>query len=549
MQLRRKFLLVFVLVMMTIAGVLAFTFDSQRSAAVSDAQTNVEERAGLIAATVDSQLEEKQQTIAIAADNPELANHGTQEQQRALERLRLQTHFEGVSVVDANGTMVAIESENTEADVVGEDYSNREYVTRALEGELYVSEPLTAETGNRIVVVSGPIYQNGEIVGTVNGAFHLADGEFIQSIDDLYDNDTAVSITSERYEIYASDEQFETDVVATERVETTGWIVTVGREETAVTEPLRNLALAQGIAGTVLFGVVIAFGLWIYRNEIRQAEKLRDRFRTIEQRRYDDTVDLSGSTEWNEIDDAVDRLASTLARREQMLLVLNRLLRHNLRNSLNVIIGRADALAERTSGEERQFVDSIRSTCEDLLELSDRARKTEELLTREYDAESFPVDAARVVRNQVALFEDRHPDATVAIETPKRAVIDADSEFVTVVEELLENTADHAGPAPTVDIALRNASDVVELVITDDGPGIPPEERDVITGDREISHLYHTGGLGLWLVDWIVTRYGGSVEIERNGGTSVIVRVPAAEEAASAVPAESDADDGTPTEF
>ncbi|MFC6730213.1 cache domain-containing protein, partial [Natronoarchaeum mannanilyticum] len=450
MQLRRKFLLAFVLVALTIAGVLVVTFDSQRDAAVASASEDATEQADLAASTIDRQLVEKRQSIEIAADHPELVDADDATRNERIATIRTQTDFEGVSVVAANGTMTALANEDgTGGAPVGEDFSDRPYVRAALDGRVYVSDPFTARTGNRIVVVSAPIRSDGEIVGTLNGAFHLSGSALFDPIEGQSDPDTQVRIVNDGTTLYAGDEAIDSTVDGRAIVHTTGWTVTVDRRQSSVTAQVRRLAVAQGVAGIVMLGAVALFGLWIYRSDIRQAERLRDQFRRIEAREYDRRVELTGSTEWSEIGASVNRLTETLARREQMLLVLNRLLRHNLRNSLNVIVGRAD-LIDADDDRDDGHAAEIRSAAEELLHLSGRARKTEALITDDRTGVGTPVDVADVVRERVAAFRTDHPDAAVEIEAPEAARASIGGELATVVDELLANTVDHAGPAPNV---------------------------------------------------------------------------------------------------
>ncbi|MFB6078115.1 MAG: ATP-binding protein [Halarchaeum sp.] len=74
------------------------------------------------------------------------------------------------------------------------------------------------------------------------------------------------------------------------------------------------------------------------------------------------------------------------------------------------------------------------------------------------------------------------------------------------------------------------------LTVRDDGSGIAPVEAAAVERERE-SAVVHGGGLGLWLVNWIVTRYGGSFAVEARdgdgGGTTATVRLPAVGDADS----------------
>lgn len=62
------------------------------------------------------------------------------------------------------------------------------------------------------------------------------------------------------------------------------------------------------------------------------------------------------------------------------------------------------------------------------------------------------------------------------------------------------------------------------MVVTDDGPGIPERERTVLDSGTE-TQLEHGRGIGLWFVNWAVTRLGGELEFARNDPTGSVVTV------------------------
>jgi signal transduction histidine kinase len=76
---------------------------------------------------------------------------------------------------------------------------------------------------------------------------------------------------------------------------------------------------------------------------------------------------------------------------------------------------------------------------------------------------------------------------------------------------------------------------VVEICVTDRGPGIPPEEREYIfdpffRGRRPLKDQIHGTGLGLNLVKRIIEAHGGTVAVrDKPGpGAELIVRIPVA---------------------
>jgi len=102
------------------------------------------------------------------------------------------------------------------------------------------------------------------------------------------------------------------------------------------------------------------------------------------------------------------------------------------------------------------------------------------------------------------------------------------------VEHVVRNAAEHNDAAdPRVEItARRPATDagVVEVTVADNGPGIPTDEKEVLL-DGEKTPLKHGSGLGLWIVNWIITRTGGRIAFERNEprGSRVTMALPPAD--------------------
>jgi PAS domain S-box-containing protein len=224
-------------------------------------------------------------------------------------------------------------------------------------------------------------------------------------------------------------------------------------------------------------------------------------------------------------------------RTEKLIELLNRVLRHNLRNDMNAINGWAAAVQDTDDERVREAGARIQRISRELGELSETARELERHVHR--DREPRRLDPRRLVRDSVECHRERLPEATfdVCVET-ERAVC-AGAEIDVALAELVENAVTHA-PEPTVEVAAHDDGEWIELTVTDDGPGIDEMERQVISAGGETA-LEHGSGLGLWLVNWIVTRYGGSFQIatrEDGTGTRATVRLPAIEPDQSVASAE-----------
>jgi PAS domain S-box-containing protein len=214
-------------------------------------------------------------------------------------------------------------------------------------------------------------------------------------------------------------------------------------------------------------------------------------------------------------------------RTEQLVRLLNRVLRHNLRNDLNVLLGVGNHLRSGLVGDDDvgELGERIEGTATRLLGTSEQARKLERYARRERDPRRLdPAVLFDTVTNDVA--EGATVDAAVRTERG----ICAGPELEKALTELVENAVEHdPSPETRVELEATDDGEWVELVVRDDGRGIDDMEAAAIDAGEE-TDLVHCSGLGLWLVNWIVTRYGGSFEIrapDGEPGTVASIRLPA----------------------
>ena len=217
-------------------------------------------------------------------------------------------------------------------------------------------------------------------------------------------------------------------------------------------------------------------------------------------------------------------------RREQQLTVLNRVLRHNVRNEMNVILGYAERMAadDTLDHDHRETIAAIRASASDLAALAQKARYFDDLLNRREETPTS-IDCVSLVRGVSQRFQTMHPEARIEHSFPNEAVVLAGEYLEIAVANLLENAIQHnPTDVPLVEIEIdADRDETVEIVVRDNGPGIPDEEIAVLDQSVE-SPLDHGSGLGLWLVNWIVTNLDGRlVFTETETGTAVRVVVPA----------------------
>ena len=201
---------------------------------------------------------------------------------------------------------------------------------------------------------------------------------------------------------------------------------------------------------------------------------------------------------------------------EQRLTVANRVLRHNFRNDMNVVLGNAQRLRAMVDDDAEPAIDRIETHANRIVDLSEEIQEVATVLER--DAEQT-VDLAAVVRRVVDSVERRYPTAQVTTSLPAAeadttvAVVD-ETALSTAVENVVENGIEHVDDSePTVTVSVARDADHVAIRVVDEGPGIPAAEREVLLEGRE-TPLKHGSGVGLWLVNWVVAASGGEVRFE-----------------------------------
>jgi signal transduction histidine kinase len=145
-----------------------------------------------------------------------------------------------------------------------------------------------------------------------------------------------------------------------------------------------------------------------------------------------------------------------------------------------------------------------------------------------------PVDLDEIVLTEARRLRT-HTTHRVDTSQVSGAQCEVDSDqFVRVVRNLLDNAASHADS--TVFVALRETPTEVTLQVTDDGPGVPVDDRDRIFErfarlDDARSRDHGGTGLGLAIVREMVAAHGGTVTVDEPPGATFTVTLPSVADA------------------
>ncbi|MFD1598178.1 MEDS domain-containing protein [Halobellus rarus] len=216
-----------------------------------------------------------------------------------------------------------------------------------------------------------------------------------------------------------------------------------------------------------------------------------------------------------------------VVQREQRIGVLNRTLRHNIRNELNIVLGHlADVGRDEGLPEKyRERLETASQYAEKIVRTSEKARYVEQTLS---EGRLGPIDLERAVIESVERTRSLVPGAEITTALGASPTVLADENFGEALDELLENAVQHQERSPPVaNVSLDVHEQTVVLEVRNPGDPIPADDQRALRTGQETS-LNHAQGIGLWMVKWIVENSHGRLTFPTHPGESrVRIELPA----------------------
>jgi two-component system OmpR family sensor kinase len=297
----------------------------------------------------------------------------------------------------------------------------------------------------------------------------------------------------------------------------------------------------------VLAGSALAFlaGMAIARRAMAPIAELtstaaeiartRDPSRRVAQTAGDDEVaELARTLDGmlRELDAARGETEAMLTRQRQFVADAS----HELRTPLTSVLANLELLAEGLRGEEG---DAARSA----LRSSQRMRRlvADLLLLARTDVGRVvprkPVDLAQVVVEAAGELGPVSTEHEISLDVHPAVVEAAHDELHRLTINLLENALRHTPAGTEINVSTRTTNGQVELVVEDNGPGVPPELMPTLF-ERFVRGAGDSGGsfgLGLAIVHAVAASHGGTVTLDsstagkpgEHQGARFVVRLPA----------------------
>nr|WP_263998556.1 ATP-binding protein [Mycobacterium yunnanensis] len=311
------------------------------------------------------------------------------------------------------------------------------------------------------------------------------------------------------------------------------YTVVVGEGTATIASTIWAVVVALGIAAPV---VILVSGVATYvlvHRSMRSVDDIRSRVAEIT------TSDLA---ERVPVPDSRDEIAALAVTMNEMLARIQagheaqkRFVgdaSHELRSplttiisALEVVVAHPEVLSDDQAGDlvtTTLMPEALRMKVliDDLLLLARADERGLEIAREDVDLDDLVAEELERLRRETTL------DVQGELE-PARLTGDP-AALSRVLRNLLDNAVRHA--ASRVRVSVRGGADAVLVTVADDGPGIPPEDRERVFDrfvrlDSDRSRSAGGSGLGLAIVREIVAAHGGQVEVGQGIGTGTSVTV------------------------
>jgi signal transduction histidine kinase len=317
-------------------------------------------------------------------------------------------------------------------------------------------------------------------------------------------------------------------------IKRTLYLVFVSDKRFSKRDEFRNLI--KGIVVGWVAGLVLSYlaGLYFSRNALNPVNRVVREVNQITKDNLSYRLRTDGDTKsTDEIGELILTFNALLTRIENAFIAQKRFVQnasHELKTPLTAIMAEAElALArERSQAEYKRTMEVITQETERLATITHGLLSLARLEEGSVPSEMEKVDIQALIQDTLTTFALHHPGRKIIEETAKTKIIVRGN--AQLLQIALLNVLDNAAKYSADKIIFRTtlAADSVSIVIQDFGIGIPDQELS-----RLLSPLFRGSnvtrfsgaGLGLPLVDRIVTVHSGKLTIQSKEGNGTICEI------------------------
>ncbi len=307
---------------------------------------------------------------------------------------------------------------------------------------------------------------------------------------------------------------------------------------TAIDKLIFTAILIFCAIGIVIIALVILSGTYFIRSIVRPVRVISDTAKKIAQGDFNAKIDKMYDDEIGDLCDSINDMAKELGASERMKNDFISSVSHELRTPLTAIKGWAETMhgtelpdkATFDKGMDIIVKESTRLTgiVEELLDFSRMQNESMMLRFEKLDILAELDEVIYMLRDR-AISEQKHllydePETMPAVMADKNKLKQV---FLNIVDNALKYT-----PAEgVVGIQVLSENQTVRVIVTDTGCGIAPDDLPRVKDKFfKANQSVRGSGIGLAIADEIVSKHGGSLDIESGigVGTTVTITLPIA---------------------
>lgn len=203
--------------------------------------------------------------------------------------------------------------------------------------------------------------------------------------------------------------------------------------------------------------------------------------------------------------------------------LLNRIVRHNFRNKLQIVSGRFNQIDNRT--DDTKIFDQMRRAIAELVKLTSWVNRITSLNGDEKNMDR--VNIRTILEDEVEKYERQYPDIDWTLDS-ENVYIDANPLLARAFHELIDNAVRHNAHedlAVTVTASENVADQQIDIQVIDTGQPIPDIEITPLLSGGEPDQLEHGENVGLWEVQTIINRHQGLLRLRENSTERTVIEV------------------------
>jgi len=307
---------------------------------------------------------------------------------------------------------------------------------------------------------------------------------------------------------------------------------------------LTQVTIVAGVLAALALALTVLLGAFVARRITAGLDRLVVGAQAAARGDLDHRVPVTSKDEVGEVAGAFNLMMEDLRTAEERLVIAERIaawqeiarrLAHEIKNPLTPIQMAMDNLRKTWRKQHPSFGEILEDSTATVLEEADRLRRIVSEFSdfaRMPKPDVAPLDLSEVVGAALALYKGETP-VTCKLGSGLPSVSADRGQMTQVILNLVENARDaiagRADGAITVITRRGDLGDRLELVVEDNGPGVPVEVRDKVFAPYfTTKHARGGTGLGLAIVHRIVSDHAGRIVVgdSSSGGARFAIELP-----------------------